>query len=411
MRTVTIRNFPVNELADAFVQVDSAKIDLDGREMQLVVYDATGSMNACWEADRELPDPGSVVKLRGVAEYRGNTELLHIQQLRGVQPSDDLGGAALLARSISELQPGWYFSGPILVRSAETRVGKNGKSYVDLNLADATGEVNSKLWNSEAQAPKSGTVLELKGRAESFQGRVQLRVEGIREVSRADVDMRRLVASAPLPPEEMLQTIRQTVDSFRSEKLRRLVQELLRMAGDRLSWFPAAQRMHHAEKSGLLHHTTDMLKLAEKLLSCYPYLNRDLLLAGVVIHDLGKLWELDSDELGSVSDYTRDGILVGHLVRGVALIELAAEHTNIRGEVVELLQHMVISHHGVPEYGSPRYPQTPEAEALHWLDTLDARMNELEGIQRRTPEGAFSEPIRSLDGRRMYHPRYTEDAE
>ena len=135
-----------------------------------------------------------------------------------------------------------------------------------------------------------------------------------------------------------------------------------------------------------------------------------LLLAGVIIHDLSKISEMKSDEYGNVTDYTREGLLVGHLVRGVARLAEAAKNVGVTGEIVVLLEHMIISHHGIPEYGSPRPPMFPEAEVLNWIDTLDARMNEMEGIMARVPAGAFSEKIWSLD-RRLYHPFYEEGAE
>ena len=128
----------------------------------------------------------------------------------------------------------------------------------------------------------------------------------------------------------------------------------------------------------------------------------------MIVHDLAKTVEMQSDEYGNVSDYTKDGLLVGHLVRGVSLLDEAAREENVSGECVQLLEHMMISHHGIPEYGSPRYPMFLEAEALHWIDLLDARMNEMKTVEDRTPPGAFSEKIMSLDGRRMYHPLYEE---
>jgi 3'-5' exoribonuclease len=193
------------------------------------------------------------------------------------------------------------------------------------------------------------------------------------------------------------------VNGFASEDLKKLTLEMLEMAGDRLDWFPAAQRMHHAERGGLLHHTTDMLRMAKAAMEVYPWLDHDLLCAGVILHDLGKLEELKSDESGNVSDYTRDGQLLGHLVRGITLLNRAAEKTGVTGEPVVLLEHMLLSHHGEAEYGSPRPPMFAEAEMLHLLDDMDAKMNEMESVLRRTPVGAFSEKIWTLD-RRLYHP-------
>lgn len=162
---------------------------------------------------------------------------------------------------------------------------------------------------------------------------------------------------------------------------------MLRLTGDKLEWFPAAQRLHHAERSGLLHHTTSMLNLARHVVAAYPFLNAELLYAGVILHDLCKTTEMISDETGSVSDYSADGLLIGHLVRGVARIEEAAKNVGVSGEIVLLLEHMVLSHHSIPEYGSPKAPMFPEAEVLARIDDLDAKMNEMQGILARVPGG------------------------
>ena len=314
--------------------------------------------------------------------------------------------------TVAQLRPEMRFAGFLLVRSSEQRTDSKGKYYLDMNLADRTGEINCKMWNATVAPPVASSVAWVTGNVQEFNGRLQLRIDGIRPRQAADdVDLAMLVPCAPEKPSVMLQTIEETIDRFASEDLKKLTREMLRLAGEELVWFPAAQRMHHAERSGLLHHTTDMLRTAEFIIQSYPFLNGDLLRAGVIMHDLSKISEMKSDKLGNVSDYSRDGLLIGHLVRGVATLEKAADNVGVHGELLELLEHMIISHHGIPEYGSPRMPMFPEAEALHWIDTLDARMNEMRGIQERTPEGAFSEKIFSLDGRRMYHPYYTDDAE
>ena len=315
--------------------------------------------------------------------------------------------------SVCQLQKGMRYEGFLLVRSAEKRKDSKGADYVDMNLADRTGEINCKIWSwdPEAEVPAVGGPVKVRGTIQEYNGRLQLRVEKWRVSTPEDpVNMKDLVPCAPRDPQEMLEELRKTAEGFQSENLKRLTLGMLEAAGNNLTWFPAAQRMHHAERSGLLHHTTDMLHLAEALLDVYPWLNRDLLLAGVIIHDLGKLDELKSDLSGNVTDYTRDGQLLGHLVRGITNLNRVADRLGIHGECVTLLEHMLLSHHGEAEYGSPRPPMFPEAEALHWIDMTDARMNTMKGVTDKTPEGAFSEKIFSLD-RRVYHPKYTDDAE
>lgn len=316
-------------------------------------------------------------------------------------------------QSIAALQKDNKFEGFLLVRSAEQRVGSNGSSYLDLTLGDKTGDMNAKVWNTTAPAPRVGTVLKVRATITEYNSRLQMRVEKYRASQKDDeVDFSQLVATAPEPPEDMLDEVIQAIEGMTNPVLKQLTSALVKKAGEPLLYFPAAQRLHHATRSGLLHHITSMLRVAEAILPCYPFLDVDLVKAGIIVHDLSKLGELKSDELGNVRDYTQDGILVGHLVRGVSLIEQTAQELGFsyQDEYVMLLEHMVISHHGVPEYGSPRPPMFPEAEMLHWIDVVDARMNEMQGVLQRLKPGVFSEKIWSLE-RRLYHPRYLSEAD
>lgn len=312
---------------------------------------------------------------------------------------------------VSALQKDDRFEGFLLVRSSDSRTGGNGNPYLDLTLSDASGDMNAKVWNTSQEAPKVGSVVKVRGSITEFNGRLQFRVEKLRVTTEEDeVDISQLVTSAPEKPESMMQTVYNALDGFKNENLRKVVRWMVDDVKDKLLFFPAAQRLHHAERSGLLHHTTNMLKVAEALLACYPQLDGDLLKAGVIVHDLGKTYEMASDEYGNVSDYTRDGLLLGHLVREAGRVRDAASATNVplEDEYLLLLEHMILSHHGEAEYGSPRKPMFPEAELLHFIDVIDARMNEMEGILARIPEGVFSERVWSLD-RRIYHPMYRKE--
>ena len=309
--------------------------------------------------------------------------------------------------AVSQFAKDMRFEGFLLVRSSEQRTAASGSRYLDMNLADKSGEINAKMWDGTASAPPVGTAIKLRGVVLEYNGRLQFRVDKMRPAEPQDeMDLSLLTPCAPQPPEEMQDVLKKVIDGMTREPLKALLNEVLRMAGEQLAYYPAAQRLHHAERSGLLHHTTSMLRTADAILACYPFLDQDLVRAGVILHDLGKIAEMDSDSFGNVSDYTADGLLVGHLVRGVAQLREAAKKVGVDGELVLLLEHMIISHHGEPEYGSPRRPMFPEAEALHWIDVLDARMNEMQGILDRVPEGSFSEKIWSLD-RRVYHPHYS----
>ncbi len=307
---------------------------------------------------------------------------------------------------VCELQKDQRFEGFLLVRSSDQRTGSNGSKYLDLNLTDRTGELNAKVWDGNVPPPAPGSIVKVRGGTLEYNGRLQLRVERIRAMAPTDeVDMASLTPCAPEPPEAMLKELTDTVDAFESQPLRDLTRELLRRYDEKLRYYPAAQRIHHAERSGLLHHTTGMLHTAKALIKVYPFLNSDLLYAGVILHDLCKTEEMDSDQMGVVRDYSREGLLLGHLVLGVTRIQEAANDLGISGEPVLLLQHMMLSHHGEAEFGSPRKPMFPEAEALHWIDLLDARMNEMQTALGKVKDGAFTDKIWSLD-RRLYRAEY-----
>lgn len=304
---------------------------------------------------------------------------------------------------LSEVKRDERFEGFLIVRAAEQRVSAGGKGYLDMTLADRSGSINAKVWDGTVQPPSAGSIVKVRATGNEYNGRMQLRVEKIRPMERRDdVDMSALIPCAPEDARAMLDEIVRAADHIADPDLRRITCFLLDRAGDRLLTFPAAKQMHHAQRGGLLYHTVTMLRAAKALMTVYPLLNASLLTAGVIVHDLAKLDEMDADALGLVSDYSVDGKLLGHIVRGVVNIQTACEKTGVRPEKARLLQHMVLSHHGVPEYGSPLPPKFPEAEVLHALDTLDARLFEMNEALARAVPGGFSEKVWGLDNRQLY---------
>ncbi len=294
------------------------------------------------------------------------------------------------------------FEGFLLVKTSEQRTSTNGSKFLDMTLADVSGEVNAKMWDGNTPAPKTGSVVKVRAMMNEYNGRAQLRVDRLRVTTEKDnVDMSLLVPCAPEPPQDMESRIRERIAAIRDDELRRVVEFRLNEAGDALSYYPAAQKLHHAERSGLLHHTSTMLRMGDLVCDVYPTLDRDLLAAGVVLHDLCKLTELNADESGVVSDYSREGQLLGHLVQGVSMLMRACEQVGVREELKLMLSHMILSHHDLPEFGSPRRPMFPEAEVLHTLDLLDARMFEMNHALSTTAPGTFTERIWSLE-RKLY---------
>ena len=220
-------------------------------------------------------------------------------------------------QNVCDLLKDQRFEGFLLVRSSDQRTGGNGAKYLDLNLADRTGEINAKVWDGNVPPPAPGTVVKVRGGTLEYNGRLQLRVERIRAMTPADgVDLSALTPCAPEPPETMLRELYDAVDAFESQPLRDLTRELLCRFDEKLRYYPAAQRIHHAERGGLLHHTTGMLRTARAVVGVYPWLNADLLYAGVILHDLCKTEEMISDSLGVVRDYSREGLLLASGIGG-----------------------------------------------------------------------------------------------
>ena len=303
---------------------------------------------------------------------------------------------------LAEMIKGQVFDGFLLVRSAVQRTSSNGGKYLDMTLCDISGEVNAKMWDGLTAPPAAAQVVRLRGMMLEYNNRPQLRVDKMRPAEEADdFDMDALTPCAPLPPGEMLDEILNRVDAFADHQLKALVLKRLEECGEKLNYYPAASKLHHAERSGLLHHTSTMLRAAAAVCEVYPTLDADLLAAGVVLHDLCKITEMDADEIGMVSDYTAEGMLIGHLVQGVAELDRCGRQLGVRAELLMMLEHMILSHHDLPEYGSPKPPMFPEAEVLHVLDLMDARIFEMNRALQNAQPGGFTERIWSLD-RKLY---------
>ena len=303
---------------------------------------------------------------------------------------------------LAEMIKGQMFDGFLLTRTATQRTSSNGSKFLDMTLCDISGEVNAKMWDSYTPAPNVADVLRVRGMMTEYNGKPQLRVDKMRVAAETDdFDMSALAPCAPRPAAEMLDFILNRVDAFRDPELKQLVLTRLEECGDKLNYYPAASKLHHAERSGLLHHTSTMLRMAAHVCEVYPSLDSDLLAAGVILHDLCKITEMSADEIGMVSDYTAEGMLVGHLVQGVAELSRLGHSLHVKKETLLLLEHMILSHHDLPEYGSPKKPMFPEAEVLHILDLLDARMFEMNRALATTPPGSFTDRLWSLD-RKLY---------
>lgn len=296
-----------------------------------------------------------------------------------------------------------------VVKSFQIKVGKSSKQYLDMMLGDSTGEFNAKKWSiydvdlAMLDRLKVGDIIKIKGLVSEYNGSKQVRIDQMREILDSDeVDKKDFYKAAPEESGDMYDYILATINSFEDEELKAICLAFYEGNKDRLMYYPAAMRNHHAEYGGLLYHVKRMLMAGEKLLTVYTNLSRDLLLAGVVLHDIEKLNEILSYENGVSPGYSVEGQLLGHLVMGVASIREKAKELGVNDEKAMLLEHMSLTHHYEPDFGSPKKPMFPEAELLHYLDMVDSKMFDFEENLAGVEPGEFSDRIFSLDNRKIY---------
>lgn len=311
--------------------------------------------------------------------------------------------------AINGFEAGKKIEGFYLIKSVDCKTtNSNNKKYLDFTLGDKTGDINAKLWEcSEAdfKAYSSNTIAKVRGTVLAWQNGLQLKIEKIRLAGEEDkLNVSEFVPTAPFSPEDMHDTLMSYINGMSNEDIKGIVNEVLSLYKDKIMHFPAAKKNHHSIRGGLLYHVTTMLRAGEKLCEIYTDLNRDLLFAGVILHDLAKMEEMDASELGIVSDYTVEGTLLGHIVQGIKNVEVAAQKIGADKEITMLLQHMILSHHYEPEYGSPVKPMIPEAEVLHYLDIIDARLFDMRRATKDIHSGEFSDRVWSLESRRIYKP-------
>ena len=310
---------------------------------------------------------------------------------------------------INELRPGQTLDQVFLVRDKELRTTKSGDLYIVCTLLDRTGQVPARMWQA-SEAIFNGipveSFLHVKGRTDEYRGTLQLIIDACRPYPAENVDLADFQAATDRDVEKMWSELLEIVRTIKDKHLRLLMkkfvedQELVAL----YKQIPAAMQMHHPFRGGLLEHTLNVARAAKTLLPLYPKVNADLVLAGVFLHDIGKTTELAG---GTGITYTERGQLVGHIMIAAVLIEekaaAVAEETgeHFPQKTVNLLQHIILSHHGAYEYGSPKLPMMPEAFMIHYLDNLDAKMYMTLHDVENDPdkESAFTPYNRQLEAR------------
>lgn len=302
-----------------------------------------------------------------------------------------------------------YIEDRFLVKNADIRDGNNNKRHLYMTLADATGDIQAVKWSltpdevAKFSKIANGMVISIGGRCNEYMGKKQLVIDAIKgQAQEGTYERSDLFKAAPESSESMYEFIVSKINDFKDEDLKRLCLSFYEENKDKMMYYPAAMSNHHAEYGGYLYHVKRMMMMGERACEVYTNLNKDLLLAGVALHDIEKLREMKSDQNGVVEDYTLEGKMLGHLVMGVAIIGDRCRELGIDDEKCILMQHMSLSHHYEPEFGSPKKPLFPEAEMLHYLDMTDAKMFDMEEALENAEPGSYSDKVYTLDNRRLY---------
>jgi 3'-5' exoribonuclease len=296
---------------------------------------------------------------------------------------------------ISELEPNHNVEGVFLVAHKEVRQKKTGEPYLSLTLTDRTGEVDAKMWDNAAEVMQTfghNDFVRVKGATQIFQNRLQFTIHKLRTVPEDEIDLGDFLVASKRDREEMLAELRAHIAGMRNPHLRGLLEGIFADPAVAHAYrdAPAAKSVHHAWIGGLIEHVLSLCALAKQAAAHYPYVDLDLLLTGVILHDIGKIHEL---EFTRAVRYSDRGQLLGHIHIGMQMVtEQVRKMPDFPARLHDLVLHMILSHHGQLEFGSPKLPLFPEALLLHLLDNLDSKMESMRALieQDKLIDGAWT---------------------
>lgn len=311
-------------------------------------------------------------------------------------------------RFITELTPGEQLEDHVfLIRQKDLRTTTQGHLYIHAVLVDRTGEIPARMWQAtEAiyQSMPEGGFLRFKGRLENYKGNLQFIIDAIRVIDPQEVELSDFLPASKCDLTKLEARLKEILGGIKNEDIRALVDEFL-ADGEIMRAFckaPAASALHHAYIGGLLEHTVSLLEIGLRVIPLYPRLSLDLVLAGLFLHDIGKTVELSfATNIG----YSTEGQLIGHIVQATLMVQQKAQQVAARRgkpiapALLTAIQHIIVSHHGRYEFGSPKLPATPEAIAIHYIDNLDAKINIFLGAidADRDPDSAWTNYNRSIE--------------
>ena len=304
---------------------------------------------------------------------------------------------------INEFEEHMKLQQPLLVKDVKNGTTSKGSPYLSLTLQDKTGTIDGKYWDvkeNEQALVQAGKILKFNFEVLLYKDKLQLRMNHVEEISEDEYNLEDFVISSDHSEVERRSLTQSLIDSIQNDVYRKLVIGMLSYVGDKFFTFPAASKIHHGWKGGLSDHSLSMAILADELCKHYPQLDRDLLVSAALIHDVGKTAELSGPV---TTEYTLEGKLEGHISLANAWLSEVSEKLGVQErEETVLMHHMILSHHGKMEYGSPVAPMIIEAEALYLIDNMDARLTSLKMALDAIKPGTWTSRMFQFENRQFY---------
>lgn len=308
-------------------------------------------------------------------------------------------------KMIMEYKDGEHVSGQFLISNSSKCVNNAGGAYMNLEVRDSSGSLNAKKWDvtgDDETTLVAGNIIHIEGEVLKYKESLQIKIVSVRPVDINEVDVAKFVKQPPIPKEELIRRFNEHLNSIQNEDCRKILDYLIKRLSPKVFEYPAAVSVHHDYSSGLLMHTVSMADHGVYFANYYPDIDKDILLTGILLHDMGKTIEFEGPV---IYKYSLEGKLLGHISLMVSEIRRAAEGLKITSEVPLLLEHMVLSHHGSNEFGSPVLPMTKEALLLSLIDNLDSKMVIVEKALENVKPGEVSTKVFPLDNRVIYKPK------
>ena len=306
---------------------------------------------------------------------------------------------------IKDFVDGDHIVGQLLVVACTKGTTDKGLSYLNITFQDKTGSIEAKKWDasdSDLKLLAPGSVVMVDALVNLYKNQPQLKVVGVGKIDPEDVEMSNFARVSPIPLEELKARLDRYLNSFKDKDVEKITKAVINHFYDRYVTFPGAVKVHHEFGSGILHHSLFMADVSDAIAKIYTQVDRDILVAGALLHDIGKTIEYENP-IAPVQ--TAEGKLCGHIAIGYAEFKRIVDELDIKSEVPLLLEHMILAHHGSLEFGSPVMPATRESLLLSEIDMLDSRQMILDKALAAVNEGEFTQRLWMMDDTSFYKPK------